>query len=716
MIVKPTTDKFVFKRPNKDYKTRLDPVSDYLSQQTKLAMKLHPGISMADMSEIVREEVHKCKITNPIVKHTERQHNEDMAVVRTPLRKYITDSLEQGDIIVPSFTAYINPEKRLSLQSDYQKVNVALRSADKKKAINFKTIGDMFWAKHFGTLQGIRKIFNNALSGSSGAQSTILYNPSAHYSLTSMTRGVASIGNSISESMVAGNKHFKDSESVMNYISAILDNVSMRQVKLVLNKFNLIEPTVEQTMSHILYSSRNYWHSVRLEGSIRRVIDSLTGPERAAVTYVNDLYAVNMYNPKMIHGMLTEMSSKGTYVSPDPMVDLPLIADGIMNQVHLLYYTELIGINSDYNELAKSNPALLARLVGTGVHINSIYYKYKVMLRVLFASNVLPINIVNIRDMLRDAIVLSDTDSTCASYDEWSDGYYGKIVTGPDALRISGTVMTIVTQIMDHHIKSFSKNMNIPGSKVDLLKMKNEYYWDVFVRTHISKHYYARVMVVEGKVFKDPGLELKGVNLIASTSPKEITQLAKSMELDIMDTVGKGNKIDIYEYISKVVRMETSIRNTILAGDVSIYKTHKIKNKDGYKLPPMQTVYQHHLLWDEVFSSTYGRTGDPEYTTVKVPMILKNRITINEFLGNIDDKVIRESFRGFLDKHGKSKLETMYIPLMLVGDRTMLKELIPYIDTYRVISDICKPLYIVMETIGFFRHKDVLMVDMDYAV
>ena len=57
--------------------------------------------------------------------------------------------------------------------------------------------------------------------------------------------------------------------------------------------------------------------------------------------------------------------------------------------------------------------------------------------------------------MLRDSIVLSDTDSTCGSYDKWVNWYYGEDVFHAESIGIAGAIMTINNQIMDHFIKVF---------------------------------------------------------------------------------------------------------------------------------------------------------------------------------------------------------------------------------------------------------------------
>ena len=144
-------------------------------------------------------------------------------------------------------------------------MNVALRSSDKKQSFKYKLAGDKVKQDYYETMQKIRKIFNNSVSGAYGSKGTILSNYSAHYTLTSITRSVASIGNAITESMVAGNKYFKDADVTLNYIVAIVNGIKEEFVKLAINKYKLYVPTAEECLEMILYSSRWYWKDLKKE-------------------------------------------------------------------------------------------------------------------------------------------------------------------------------------------------------------------------------------------------------------------------------------------------------------------------------------------------------------------------------------------------------------------------------------------------------------------
>ena len=178
-------------------------------------------------------------VDNPLIEYYYTNDNGDKELRVDKVTDYIKDVKANNEIMAPSFTTYIHPDQKKSMHANFLDTNINLRKKDKANAFKYKQLGDMDKYVYYNTLQKTRKIFNNSLSGAYASQSTILYNPTAHYTLTSMTRSVTSIGNSITESIVAGNKHFRNADTVFNYVLAVLTNIDMRNVKDVVDKYNL---------------------------------------------------------------------------------------------------------------------------------------------------------------------------------------------------------------------------------------------------------------------------------------------------------------------------------------------------------------------------------------------------------------------------------------------------------------------------------------------
>ena len=699
----------IFKK--KEYITDLNPVNSYIEQMSNL-IATQCKIPVATANKLIKETIKEYGVKNPEVKFKKREENGDVVVNELPLTHYIKDSIENNEVIVPSFTAYLHPTKNKSLHAEFLNINIVKRKQDKKNAFKYKQLGDMDKYIYYNTLQKVRKIFNNSLSGAYASKSTVLNNPSAHYTLTSMTRSVASIGNAITESFVAGNKLFMTPEITANYIASVISNISKSKIEAAINKYNIHIPTTDEVMDMILYSSRLYWRDETKENVIREIVDSLEPYQKVGVMYVNDLHHLKKYNPELVKTMLFGLSRKVLTGSTNPLESITKCSDGVRNLAHLICSKEIKGKNIDYNKLIGDE--LLLILGSTADNINNVFNKYRLLIRSFYVTNMLPINIANMKDAVRDAIVLSDTDSTCGSYDKWVEWYYGNLKFTHEAVALAGAVMTMNNEIMDHNLKIFSKNMNIEDKLSDLLKMKNEFFWSVFVTANVSKHYFANTIIQEGNVYKESDLELKGVHLIASAGDQDVVATAHNMIKDIMHTLEEGKKLDIEKYINIVVEAETNLLKLLNEGNINIFKKEKIKDPSSYKdKNKAKTPYFYHLFWKEVFSESYGYPGEPQYMVLKIPTKFETPKMMKDYLETMEDRDIAEKFTKCISKYKKDKIGIIKVPVAIAGGRGIPKPIINMINKKKLVTDSLNVFYIVLETIGIYRKPDLMISEMN---
>lgn len=704
-------DMYIFKRPEKEYNIRLDPVKEYVKQSSMYLSKIN-NIPIEDAVKTVKKVLKSHPIVNPIVKYKHKQANGDMEIETDTLTDYIKSTVAEGEVIVPSFTTYIHPSVKKSIHADFLAINIAARKKDKNEAFKYKQLGDSDKELYYTVMQKVRKVANNSLSGAYASKSTVLFNPSAHYTLTSITRCVASIGNSISESVIAGNKHFKNPETVINYISTVLTNINRTSVYYCLEKYKLYYPTVKDVMDSILYSSRSYWQDSEAEQQIYNYLSALDGMELAAVLYVNDLWHLKMYNEDTIRELLTKMTVKVHTGSTDNLKDIYNAPEGILNLVHHIFMDEIKGMKVDYEKLVGTE--LLMSLASTCKHITVILQDYIQLFRTFFTTDIMPPNIAYIREMIRDSIVLSDTDSTCGSYDWWVEWYFGQPTFGSAGAGLAAAVMTINTQVMDHNLKLFARNMNIPTDRVDLLKMKNEYYWSVFTRANTNKHYFANTLIQEGNVFAEPELELKGVHLIASSINQGLVKQGKGIIKEIHDILSRGEKLNMYKYVKMVADIERDIIAKVRGGDIAIFKKETIKHKKTYKNGVEKSPYFHHLVWQEAFAEKYGSPGEPMYIVIKIPLIMKSENDAKLFLDGIKDRAIATKWRATLDKCGKTKITSFKPPISIVSGSGIPEEIRDHINIRGIVKDNCNMFYIILETIGFYKKPGLLVSEMGY--
>lgn len=692
-----------------EIKSQIYPVNEYYKQATTMLMKRF-NISQEEAYKFVKEQVKK-QAKNPLTTYWYKKENGDMIKQQDYLTDYIKKSLESGDVIVPSFTTYIHPSKQKSIHAEFMAYNTKRRSGYKKIAFKAKQDGDISSYVYNDVMQKTMKIFNNSLSGAYASKSTVLRNPSAHYTLTSMTRCVSSIGNAITESLVAGNKHFKTSDIVYNYITTVITNINRANVEYCINKYKLYIPTANEVMDMILYSSKWYWHDEEVEQDILKYLSSLDDIDRCSILYVNDLWHMKKYNDSLIRNMITSLITKRKDISdsPDKMKGYP---EDLEILTKLICHEEVKGKNINYQELVGTE--LGFTLVSTAQHLGEQYNYYSKLYETFLFTEILPPTIAYIKDMFRDCIVLSDTDSTCGSYDKWVEWYFGYPELSDKNIPISGAIMTLNSRAVDRGLLRLSINMNISEDRLNVLKMKNEFFWSVFTLANMNKHYFANTAVQEGNVFKEQELELKGVHLISSAANQVIVKKVHNIIKDINATLCRNEKISVVKYINEVRQLEEEVSKMVDSGSIDIFKKVTIKEQAAYKNSVDQSPYFHYLLWNEVFGSKYGNSDEPSYLAIKVPTTLDNIKKILSYIDSIEDPRIKLSFETFYKKYNKGTLGTIMLPVSVVSGKGIPKELIPVINKKRILLDNLKSAYIVLESLGIYLKDDMTLTDMGY--
>lgn len=717
----------VFKHDLEHYSNEMNPIKEYIEQASKY-ISITKNITKEQAKEKVLEALKKSKIKNPIVTFNHRDKNGDMHVEKTTLSNYIDDVKRCNEIMVPSFTCYKHPSEKESLLSKYMTKNVAERNVFKGLAFKYDMAKsddekvqehNRIMAKAYTERQVAKKTNNNGASGAAASKSTHLYMPSIHYSLTSITRGVASIGNAVSESFIASNKLFMTPEIVCNYIASIVSTVDMEIVKKCIEFYNLNTPTVDDVMKNIIHCTKKYWNIPSKIDYIRSIVEKLNVYERTAVLFINDFKSIALLNKDWCKKLLLSMikikeTDPELKTREDMRNAIKNTPEGVMILVHHICMEDIRGMLVDY----KSDDLdinLLMKLAATGKYISEELTKNKILFDAFFTTKIVPCNIANIKDMCRETIVLSDTDSTCGSYDWWVKFVCGKNRFDSLGVSIAALVMTMNTQIMDHHMRIFSGNMNIDKERVSMLKMKNEYYWYMFAALSASKHYYADTAIKEGMVFEETRPELKGVNMIAGNIAKEYRDRSKDMMKRIKIELKSGIEIDIYKYIKEVADIEREIIEKVNNADISVLKLDKIKDPKSYKLAEKErTPYMHHMLWKEVFMDKYGDPGEPDYHIVKVPLVLDTKKRMEDFLNEIQEEYpeFSKRLKKFLSKVNKTELGTFRPPFNIVKGVGLPKEMMSVIDHKRIVNDNCLVFYFILESLGFLKKKDMMICEM----
>ena len=697
------------------YTRRITPMKDYVEQVSMYLSKI-TGDDENTTKKWLMDKIMSKSFPNqkdPNVIFYERNEYGDKEKKVEPLSRYIKTINDNNYILAPTFTCYLPPTVKKSLLVEFLFDNTAKRSVAKKKAFKLRAEGDKEGFVRYNNEQQGLKIYNNSVSGSFVTKSSALHNPTAHSTLTSTTRCVASLGNLTNERIITGNRLYHTAKVTINNLISVVKLTDMDSFSAVVNKYNLHIPTVEECMEVVRYSSRLYWYSKEWEDLIKRYISSLEGMERAAICYIGDLYHTRKFNNGFMREFIEDLSKKVTDVTYDnPLELIDTIPEGILNLAHHVCSDIIMGYGKDYKRM--HNDGILNTLVATSIHEMEVLKKYEDFIQAVLITDNLPPSKSYIKSMLRRAVVLSDTDSTCASYQDWVEWYFGNILFTSEGTAVSAAVMTLATQTIAHVLRTLSANINVPDENRNLLAMKNEFYWDVMTPMNVSKHYIANVRIQEGSVFPEPDQEIKGMQLIASSAPKPIQKDMYDFIVQLHEEITANKGINLTDKIKHVADVERYIIEELKSGNVLFYNTGKVKEAEAYKNGATGSPYMYHIFWEEVFKDTYGSIDKPTYITIKVPTILSSKKKIADWVRTIEDAGFKERLLQYIEKYNKTQINIINLNINYVVDKGLPDVIKDIVDYKKTVLNILHPYYMLLESIGYYKKPNHMLSELGY--
>lgn len=697
----------IFYKDKDSYTNKLNIINGYHKQLSFYISKIK-DISLEEASNKANEII-KSRFKDKTIVYFEREENGDRVVKNSSLLNYITTNLN-NNILAPTFTSYQRKSVNPSILAEFIAENVKKRSIAKKIAQKAKSEGNTELMISKDNEQNMMKIYNNSLSGAFAQEACILYNPTAHSTLTSITRSITSLSNASNEKLVAGNRYYPRGIDVLNNIVYIAANANKTIIQQVIDRYNLHYPSVEDTVSVLKYSSDLYFiDNAYYNKFIIPFLNKLDKVELAAICYIGDLYHIRKFNDKFVRDLIDILTLKIEKEDNDVSIPEKIhgINENVLNFVHQIFFSKIKGYGKDYVKMHKDNIA--SSLYYTSSHIIDVLNKYKDFFNAFFMQDIFPGNSFRLKYMRRRTVVLSDTDSTCFTLDEWVKWYKGDFIIEDKTIAIAGAISFIASQAIIHQLALLSKYMNIDKENLNTLAMKNEFLWLVHIPCEVSKHYFAYTVMQEGNVFSKPDIEIKGVHLKSSAVPKFVIEDSKELMRYILSTISNNNKVKLTYPIDKVKLLEKNITDSIIKGEPIYLKKSKIKNKEAYALEEDKSPFQRHTFWVDVFAPKYGNIQNPPYDVIKLPTIIDSKLKLVEWVNSITDLELKNRLWNWLEKYNKKDLSTIYLNEQYVLGNGIPEEISKVINIKRIILDVTIQHRIILETMGLIIDENKLI-------
>jgi len=691
------------------YTFELKPIEGAKNKMVLYLMEKY-NISRDKAIDIVNKAITEKGPINPTVKYWERDKKTlDKHERSISLSNYIHTITSEDLIIVPSGTCYIKKDEYgqdiKSLDAEWTVDNMIRRNEEKSEAKKLKALGEFEKAEIPDTLQNVMKTKNNSLSGIYSLQHLPISTHSAHYTLTSITRVTSGIGNILSEKLVAGNRFYRVKNDVLAEFVSLLEASNYDNVKNVINKYKLVEPTTDNVIDMIIDSSKWYWSDRNYISFIREFIDELDGIQKAIILYTHDMFHLYKLNREFMTTMVNKMAYKTSTITDD--IEIIKSADeSIKNIVHHICAKELRGKGMDYDKFKGTQ--IGNTLASTTYHLLAMLERYSDFISAFFKDVFLiPINTASVKEMVRKSISLSDTDSTCASYFSLINNDKVMFQTDFSDIAKSSIIMMFNTETMNHLLRIYASQMNARKEHYDRIKMKPEFFWDVFIPMNGSKHYINRSMVEELIVLPEDKLEpsSSGVSLIASKLPIKYSEKLDEFKTWYIDMATGKVPVSIGEFVDKIIAIEQDIVETSTKSPFEVLGIEKIKPMKDYSNSWDKSPYFYYELYIKTIGNKYGKIDEAPILTVKVPVTTSKKQLLDNWIATLSPKQ-QYGIRGVLEESGKSAINIWRIPKGVAEAHGIPTELLNIIDYKKIILNIMKPFYMLAEAAGIYVYED----------
>lgn len=721
----------------KAYKRDIDVLRHYLDQSATYLAKM-TGKDYATCSNWIKQQLGKggrFEFKDPKITYTERADNGDRELKEGRLSQYLKMTIQENDIIAPTMTTYLHPKKKKSLFAVYigegkkrrNKAKNEMFAADMKQraALKAKELAVAMEAAKVYEFKKVEQVYakqkNNSLSGGHNSTSTIMFNKTAHSTLTSTCRATSGYGNANNEKFLAGNRHYRTPAIITNNITSIVRHTDYEFLKQVVEKYNLHLPTAQEMMDVIDYSAKHYlgesWRVTMTYGRLYQYAQRLTPLERAAFVYTGDLYHLRVYNPEVVRKIVMQMSKRVTTPHANPAEAFKRCFEDQRN----LGITICSHITKDIDPAKISeHPEPYAVAASTIENIYNTVVEFGDFMKCFFVTENMPASMAYFPESIRHVALMSDTDSTIFTAQEWVNWAFGRIGFSDEENNLSSTMIYLASATITHQLARMSANLGVDTSQIHAIAMKNEYKFDIFTPTNEAKHYYAIISSQEGKVYGELKPEIKGVHLKNSNVNKKIMKTAKTTMVDTMKSIMAGEMIDLRGKLTEFANIERGIRKSIEGGSHEFFRYGRVNPLESYKRKEnketgekesdheyrARTPYRFHSMWQEVFAPDYGDTPEPPYTCLKLSSELDTMGKTKDWLASLENQALADRMRAWMEKNNKRYLGMVMMPEQIVATRGIPKELLQVVDVRNMIVESTAVFYKIAETFGVYMLTD----------
>lgn len=673
------------------------------------------GNKLDTYEKFIKEHIKK---TIQIPKITNIVHNGygNSELAETDLLSYIKNT--SNKIITPSGSIYETADKKRSLLKQLIDDLLKQRKVVKKKMLDAEGDGRKDEASLYKNEQATIKIATNSLIGAMGSAFNCFYDLAGFNSVTSISRHAIMLAYTHTERLLEGNFYLPTNEHILNHL-VILKRCCPPEERIlsIMKKHNLYIPEAEDVLDFLLQNKHKYTSKCP-HREILTFLENSYSHERCFYYYFDNLknlfrtghidvnpntsdwlakhnsdyfikYFTDFYN-------IDNIEQSSTYKECSPF-DLYKLDEDLLIIMGSIYSNMLEKVTIFKAPTEKPDVAMKLYNIGLVLQERLDYIKDVID---LYTDTGIDIpQIAESKDMIRNTVIVSDTDSVIFTTKNWINWFTGRYAINHDAFKINSLMVYYLSKTTAYMLTNMSKNKGATGKDIKAIEMKNEFLYNIYMNSPLKKHYAGIASIQEGRRLPEFKKDIKGVNLRSSKVPHESSKFAENFIVSLMEEIDTlsaiGKKVSASSWIMKVVEREQKIMSSLKLGEVHYLTNEPIKDESSYKNAD-SSLFFNYTLWQEVFAYKYGEIQIPSKCHL-VP-INDKMFHSESFLDNltVNDPELGHKLKMFLSSTNKKVTRLIMNPMMT----EIPKEIIPIIDYRSVIFKNCSSLYLVMRSLG----------------
>jgi len=687
---------------------RKDLILCYVENMVNYLKQKYPNRSVEEITEKVKDIVRK-NIKRPRAKVITYPVEGECKLVDMDLLDFTRQYSDK--YISPSGTYYETTDKKIGNSIKFTIQCNNNRAKFKKQMFQFLEIGDMNSYTNADAMQNLAKYLVNAIPGSHGFLGNPFYDLECYNAVTSVGRTAVVMCYSIVETLISNNYCFKSQEDVFDYIINVTTYTKNKdKVINVINKYNLYIPDSKTIAKSLIRSSRYYCSKntiLKMIEDTTAYIDTLEVWQKVYLYYRRNLIKLFSSNDEFWRSKISPMFDADIYlkehesersdIDPKAALDIngdiaPLIAVIFGNKVNQLTVSK---------KTVDEHPEVAITYVQLDRYISKLIDDIEDIFAAFLYCGEMISNIPVRQSNVLNATLLSDTDSimhTVHPIVSWWNK--GDLRLNQSGMNISAFTIWIVTQALRYANRDMSISRGIVKEHVGKLVTKYEFLYSAMCRTNLGKHYFGSCIFKEGRRFKEPELDIKGVSFQTSNIPYTSKEFTKKIMRTILDQFSTNYELRISEFIDMGIEYEEYILNSIISGNLDFYSNIPIKFKSEYATPE-RSIYFIYEFWESVFAKKYGSIKLPG-KFIQIPLkrnIFKNKGYL-QFLYNKDPEthdVLLNKLAEIKQKYPNKIITRLVFPISITK---IPKIFIPTINIRKIIYKNLAPAHLAMEQIG----------------